>query len=157
MRIEKPRRVERTYTQMIDGTPGEIFPLYCPVREAEWVSGWDPVVVYSETGVAEHDCVFLTRDGDRETHWLVTRYEPQSHYVEMVRFTPGLTQCKLDIQLEPVDPKRTKVVVTYRHTSLGPEGDAFVDGFTEEYYREFMQGWEKAMNHFLATGEKLGE
>ena len=55
MRIEKPKRVTRTYTQGLAGTPEVVFPLLCPVREADWIDGWDPVLVASETGVAEAD------------------------------------------------------------------------------------------------------
>jgi hypothetical protein len=41
------------------------------------------------------------------------------------------------------------------HTSLGPAGDEFVDKFTAEYYRSFMQAWEKELNDFLRTGGLL--
>ncbi len=75
MKIVKPSRVTRTYVQTIAGTPGEIMPLYCPVREAEWCPGWDPIVVYSESGVVEPDCVFVTGDGEVESAWFVTRYD----------------------------------------------------------------------------------
>ena len=34
----------------MEGTPEDIFPLYCPVKETEQCEGWDPSVVYSETG-----------------------------------------------------------------------------------------------------------
>ena len=33
-------------------------------------------------------------------------------------------------------------------------GDEFVAKFTADYYRSFMQTWEKALNHFLKTGSK---
>ncbi len=32
-------------------------------------------------------------------------------------------------------------------------GDAFLEEFTTEFYAEFMQSWEKALNHYLQTGE----
>jgi hypothetical protein len=46
-------------------------------------------------------------------------------------------------------------IVTYMHTSLGPEGDAFVDSFTDSYYEKFMQDWEARMNHYLKEGTAL--
>jgi len=55
VRITRPRRVTRSYVQTIEGTPEEIMPLYCPVREAEWCAGWDPIVVYSESGLGKSD------------------------------------------------------------------------------------------------------
>lgn len=65
MRIEKPNRVTRTYTQHIQAAPDAVFPLLCPVREAERIPGWDPVAVFSESGFAEVDCVFRTPNGRR--------------------------------------------------------------------------------------------
>lgn len=37
-----------------------VFPLLCPVREREWLQGWDATMVCSESGVAEPGCVFTT-------------------------------------------------------------------------------------------------
>jgi len=43
----------------------------------------------------------------------------------------------------------------YTHTSLGPEGDAFVAAFTDDFYRRFMQDWESRINHYLTHGKCL--
>ncbi len=43
----------------------------------------------------------------------------------------------------------------YRHTSLGPEGDEVVAGFTEAHYTTFMQAWERRLDHYLRTGQSL--
>ena len=45
--------------------------------------------------------------------------------------------------------------ITYTHTSLGPEGDAFVAAFTDDFYRRFMQDWESRINYYLAHGKRL--
>ncbi len=34
------RRISREYRQTINAKPDEIFPLLCPVREIEWLDGW---------------------------------------------------------------------------------------------------------------------
>src|SRR5687767_1583920 len=47
MRIAAPNRVAHTYTQSLLGDPASVFPLLCPVREADWIDGWDPVLVAS--------------------------------------------------------------------------------------------------------------
>lgn len=154
MRIEKPKRVTRTYTQRLAGTPEVVFPLLCPVREADWIDGWDPVLVASETGVAEADCVFTTAATPTDAVWYITRHEPQNGFVEMLKITPSVTACRLTIQLHPV-PEGCDAQVTYSHTSLGPDGDTFVAGFTESHYTKFMQDWESRMNHYLRTGHAL--
>ena len=58
--INKPRRLIHSYTQSIKGTPGQIFPLLCPVREADWIPGWETDWVISNSGVAEPGCMFQT-------------------------------------------------------------------------------------------------
>jgi hypothetical protein len=152
VKIEKPKRATRSYVQKLIAEPARVFPLLCPVREAEWIEGWDPDVVMSESGVAELDCVFIT-PSPRPTYWMITRYEPNV-LVEMVRFTPGLTACKLDIQLTATE-RGTQARVSYAHTSLGADGDAFVEAFTEELYERSMRDWEARLNHYLATGKLL--
>ena len=155
MKIARPRRVTRSYLQTIEGTPEEIMPLYCPVREAEWCAGWDPIVVYSESGVVEPDCVFVTGDGLLESAWFVTRYVPEAGQVEMVKHTPGVTFVKLSISLEPAPGKTTCATITYSLTALSRAGEQALAEFTEEHYATMMQAWEKAMNHYLKTGVLL--
>ena len=59
MKIAAPNRVRHTYVQKLVASPAEVFPLLCPVREADWLDGWDPLEVWSRSGVAEPDCVFV--------------------------------------------------------------------------------------------------
>ena len=154
MRITVPKRVRRTYTQRLEAEPARVFPLLCPVRETEWIAGWEPLQVLSDSGVAESDCVFLTQAFPCDAIWYVTRHEPEEGFLEMIKITPEVTACRLTIRLAAADVG-TEATITYLHTSLGPEGDAYIDSFSEEFYRNFMQEWEARMNHFLATGEPL--
>lgn len=154
MQIAKPVRVSRTYTQHLAGTPGAVFPLLCPVREADWIEGWSPIIVVSETGVAEADCVFTTPASPVDAVWYVTRHEAQNGFVEMLKITPAVTACRVTIQLDPTAAGCT-AQVTYTHTSLGPAGDVFVEAFTEAHYAAFMRDWEARMNHYLRMGQML--
>ena len=62
------KRVSHEYTQTNDAPPEKVFPLLCPVREADWVPGWQYRLIYSESGVAEDGCVFSTpNDAGPET------------------------------------------------------------------------------------------
>lgn len=154
MQISKPKRAVRSYTQRLVGSPSEVFPLLCPVREADWIDGWDPMVVFSSSGFAEADCVFATGAEPHDAIWYVTRHEPEAGHVEMIKITPSVTACRLSIRLRATEGG-SEAVVTYSHTSLGPEGDSFVDAFTEEHYRDFMREWESRLNHYLAHGVAL--
>ena len=159
MLILPPVRAAHTYTQHLAAPPEAVFPLLCPVREAEWIREWAPTRVISASGVAERDCVFVTADdeddadGD-EAVWYVTRHEPASGFVEMLKITPAVTAYRLTIQLRPADEGCT-AEIGYQHTSLGPRGDAFVAEFTAEAYRSFMTEWEERLNHYLRHGSAL--
>ena len=154
MQISPPIRAVRTYTQRLIAEPARVFPLLCPVREADWIDGWNPLSVASESGVAEPDCVFVTASAPDDAIWYVTRHEPEHHFVEMLKITPKVTACRLSIQLRPAGDG-CEAVVTYAHTSLGPQGDAFVAGFTDEFYGQFMRDWESRLNHYLQHGSAL--
>lgn len=151
MKIVPPVRATRRYTQQLHAAPAQVFPLLCPVREAEWIEGWDPTLVVSASGVAEPDAVFTTAADPVDAVWFITRHEPEAGFVEMLKITPGLTACKLSIQLRAVGGG-CEADVCYQHTSLGPRGDAFVAGFTEDFFCGFMQDWEARLNRFLGKG-----
>ncbi|MHB8423787.1 MAG: hypothetical protein ACYDB9_01335 [Gammaproteobacteria bacterium] len=154
MKITKPNRVTRMYTQHLVAEPAAVFPLLCPVREADWIEGWNPTFVVTHSGVAEPDCVFVTAANPNDAIWYITRHEPENGFVEMLKITPLVTACKLTIQLRPT-ATGSEAVITYTHTSLGPEGDAFVASFTDDHYRQFMQDWESRINHYLVNGSAL--
>jgi hypothetical protein len=154
MKITKPKRASRSYTQHLVAEPSKVFPLLCPVLEADWIEGWDPISVITNSGVAELDCVFVTSASPNDAIWYITRHEPDNGFVEMLRITPLVTACKLSIRLQPTDGG-SDALVRYTHTSLGPEGDLFVDSFTEDFYRTFMQDWESRINHYLLHGSAL--
>ena len=154
MKIVTPTRAVHTYTQHLVAPPEAVFPLLCPVREADWIEGWDPLLVVSDSGVAERDCVFVTPAQPADAIWYITRHEPESGFVEMIKMTPKVTACRLSIQLRAVEGG-CEADITYAHTSLGPDGDAFVASFTADFYRRFMQDWESRINHYLREGSAL--
>src|SRR5205809_3055120 len=154
MRIAKPNRATQTYRQKLCAPPARVFPLLCPVQEIEWADGWLPDLVISYSGIAERDCVFITPDKPGKAIWYVTRHEPENCFVEMLKIVPGVTACRLEIQLTP-NGDQCFADVTYSHTSIGAAGDEFVAKFTADFYQKVMRVWEKEVNHFLNTGSRL--
>jgi len=149
---QQPKRVKHAYTQSVNGTPEQVFPLLCPVREHDWAPGWSTDWVISASGLVEQECMFQTppRAGaDNASLWIITRHEPEAFKVEMYKVTPDHTVGKLAIALTAEGSSRTKAEISYEFTSLGPDGDAFLDDFTVEWYENFMRGWEAAINHYL--------
>ncbi len=155
MKVSKPNRVSYTYVQTINGTIKEIMPLYCPVKELDWCENWDPKIVYSNSGLVEKDCIFITLREKKDIVWIVTGYNIEKGHVEMIYHIPGVLVTKLEIQVTPIMENKTKAVLTYSKTSLSDEGDKELEKFTNRNFNIMMDSWEKAMNHYLKTGRML--
>ena len=156
MQIEPPRRASFEYVQALNAAPDAVFPLLCPVREAEWVPGWNPRLVLSASGVAEPGCVFTTPDGEtgagapREATWVVTAHDPDGRHVAMVKVSPEYLVTRLWIDVQPgEEPSTSRARVTYEYTALGPDGVDFVRTRTPLAWQDFMQTWERALNEYL--------
>jgi hypothetical protein len=151
--------VVRRYTQQIDAAPDRVFPLLCPVREAEWLHGWGDLcrIVHSASGVAEEGCVFVTHPpGGPETVWAITGHDPGARVVEFWRVTTGLAATRLTIAVSPAGTDRSAVAVTYTHTPLGEDGRVYLaEHHSEDAFRASMAWWEQSMNHWLRTGQCL--
>ena len=155
----KPRRVKHSFTQSIKGTPEQVFPLLCPVREADWIPGWTTDWVLSNSGVAEQNCMFQTPPrpgaGEVASIWVITRHDVDAFEVEMFKVTPEFTVGNLQISLSAQGKTGTHATISYEFTSLGPLGDTYLEGFTAQWYEKFMQVWEEQMNYYLETGELI--
>ncbi len=150
------KRVTRSYIQRVVAPPNVIFPLLCPVREAEWLDGWDYELIYSASGFAEEGCVFKSKQpGEPDTIWLITEHDKEKYRVEFARVTPDSRVAKVNINLSDNQDGTTSAAITYVVTALNDAGNEFVDSYTEESFRQAMVWWEKSINHFLQSGEKL--
>ncbi len=157
MNVLPPVRVRREYTQSLVAAPDSVFPMLCPVREVEWVTDWDPYAVHSVTGVAEPDCVFVTRDNGVESTWVMTAHDPENHRVELIKLTPGVTVAKLEFRVEADGEAASKMHVAYAQTALSQEGRKAVAAFDEEHWTEFMTRMERELNHYLGMGDHLDD
>ena len=126
--MSKPRRIKHSFTQSINGTPEQVFPLLCPVRETDWIPGWTTDWVISNSGLAERGCILQT---------------PPRPGAGGAACAQGNTA--------------TNVTIAYEFTSLGPLGDTYLEGYTAQWYEEFMKVWERQMNYYLETGELISE
>jgi hypothetical protein len=149
-------RVSHCYTQTNFASTDTVFPLLCPVREAEWVPGWRYRLIYSKSGVAELGCVFVTEESGREITWVVSEYDPVGSRIAFVWVDPGMVATEIRIDLEPgEDPLQTAAHIRYTYTGLSAEGNREVERFDENWFRQKMQGWEAAINHYLKTGKLI--
>jgi hypothetical protein len=151
------RRVTHEYTQTNDAPPETVFPLLCPVREADWVPGWQYTMIYSKSGVAEAGCVFTTPNDDgTQTTWLVTEYDPARLRIGFAWVNPAQVAAQIEISLKKNSKGATTAVIRYTYTGLSTAGNQEIECYDKKWFEQKMQGWEAAINHYLRTGKAIG-
>ena len=145
------KRASRSHTIHVDAPVGQAFALFDPIAERLWVNGWDPEIVHPPSQEIAPGTVFLTRAPDEPaTIWRVESCDRERFYARYLRITPESRLGDVEVQCRPVDDQRTAVVVTYSFTALSPEGNQWVERFTEECYRAFIDSWEKEIRRYLS-------
>ena len=155
MRIEKPKRVSRSFTQHLCAPPDRVFPLLCPVRETEWVNDWRPRLVISASGLAEPGCIFVTPGIPEAAVWLMTDYDTERHWLRIVKVIPEMVIGTIQVGLTADGEDACTADITSSYTSLSPHGDRAIHEFTKAHFESFMRTWEAELNHFLEHGTKL--
>jgi hypothetical protein len=145
----RAKRLVSTYAGQVSAAPEAVFPLLCPVREYEWLDGWRCEMLYSDSGVAEEDCVFRTMSSGPAT-WSVSRYEPPRR-IEYLTFVPDQTVTRLSITLERVEGG-TKLHWKRVFTGLS---DAANEGLASLWNSERDRELTRRLKHFLKTGKML--
>ena len=149
------RRERRSAKQLLKGTPEQVFPLLCPVREYEWIDGWDCRMVYTESGFAEENCTFITsfpNEGPPET-WVVIEYTPNI-CIEFLRVNEIRT-IRYRIELIENEDGTTSAEWNQLITALDFRGEVYLEQFTEKKYRILIENLQRMINHYLETGRKL--
>lgn len=150
------RRVSHEFVQINEAPPSRVFPLLCPVRESEWVPGWNYRLVYSKSRIAEEGCIFITPEDDgSETTWVVTGYDPPAFRIGFVWINPNMIAARIVIQVTAKDPDRSNVSVRYTYTGLSPAGNQKVGTYDDAFFRRKMDAWQAAINHYLRTGTTI--
>jgi hypothetical protein len=150
------KRVTHAYTQTNNAQPQQVFPLLCPVREADWVPGWQYRLIYSQSGVAESGCVFTTPNDDgSDTTWLVTGYDPAAFTIAFAWVNPGLVAAQINIRIEAKSSNETTAHIAYAYTGLSEQGNREVERYDVAWFQHKMQSWEAAINHYLRSGRKI--
>lgn len=176
------RRVVHEYTQMNPASPEKVFPLLCPVREADWIPTWRYNPIYSEAGVAELGCIFTTPDPTVEdlsypfgsegnqsesrasaaavalcpvTTWMCVDYDPAAFRIAYVWVKPNRVAAHLRIQLSAHSDGQTWTYIRYCYTGLTTEGNHEVESYDRPWFEAKMRGWETAINHYLTTGNMI--
>jgi hypothetical protein len=141
----------QSFTITLNGSVGDVTPLFGPIREAEWAPDWAPHFIYPPQGVQREGVVFTTTAAHgRERFWLLTTYDVRNGRVEYVIMTPAFTASEIKIRVIPDGERHCKATITYRRSALAPEGNEEVAKLDAHWAEEQYVHWETAINEVLA-------
>jgi hypothetical protein len=156
--MEQYKHISRTQTIKIEGPIEIVFPLFTPEGEKKWADGWDFKLIYPEDGKIGDGYLFSTGSHDHKEAgalWIINRYNPKKYQISYYRIEPHIKIGAIEINCKTTKKNMTAVTVTYAYTGLSKKGNLFIDGFNQDGYREYIQSWATAINHFLKTGQTL--
>lgn len=152
----KGKQITKNYKQIINGTPEETFPLLCPVREHDWLEGWEANMVYSQSGLIEKNCVFTTPAGNgQQAVWQVIDHDPMKHGVEFVKVTPGELIVRITLCLKDNYNGTCTLNIAYQYTALNEAQNHYLMNELNDDFQASMIFWERALNYYIATGKML--
>ena len=140
----------------IRGRRRSCFHFSAPVREADWLPGWEYRLIYSESGFAEPGCVFTSpglKDGEKT--WIVTEYNRDADRIAFVWTAPGLVIAQLQIQVVGAGDGTSQTRIRYCYTGLSEEGNRELESYDRPWFEARMKNWETSINHYLRTGERI--
>ncbi len=132
MTIQKDKIPENTLVQkkrgIIKASRERIFPLFCPVREHEWIDGWNKSrydFTYTKSGFVEKYSIFRENSlkkwllGEKGiTTWVTTVYEPEKYRQDFTIILGDIALLNRSIRLDEINAQRTLAQTTDTVTFL---------------------------------------
>lgn len=146
---EKFLRKVSTLSETVNGAPEQIFPLLCPTREADWIPGWHPDLIYTNSGYAEENCVFRTEKSHlmNAGTWIFTDYKP-NEYIKFVRIDSDIIRhCRIDLVQN--SDGTTKITFKTISTALTVNGNRILENIKNHSNSNPIF---KLMNFYLEKG-----
>jgi hypothetical protein len=123
-RWKQGERYRFHYEMVLPALPGEVFPLLCPILEYDWLNGWNCTMIFSESGVAEDNCIFYNSTGFplyKKKIFQVIDYR-QGEHIEFLIFINRIGSIRFSLGLKEMEGNRTLMLCNYLltgHTRMG--------------------------------------
>ena len=134
----------------------QVFPLFGPWDERKWVHGWHPIPIYPADELFEEGVTFKTEGKNEDEpfyYWRLVRLDRDHHRVQYV-VTTANRQWSIDVSCLSIGDT-VEVEVTYAFTPFNEKGAEYNQKALDDMYANDMKDWEKAVNHYLETGQTL--
>jgi hypothetical protein len=147
---KKAERFNRVGRFTVKGSRKDLFPLLCPVLEYDWLPDWKCTMRWSESGVAEKDAIFTTREAfHRSAVWTAITYEPDD-FIEYLVVSGTDEVVRLSIRLSETAPGAVDVTWTMLFTALSALGAHVVGrSFSEAGFKAMMENRRRELTAFL--------
>ena len=153
-KIFKSKQQYVYYDQLLKSTPDKIFPLLCPKKEYDWIESWKCDIIFSNSGFAELDCVFVTGlPEDTKETWIVDIFDKDKK-IQFARFS-GSRIIRHSISLTDNNNGTTTAKWEQTITSLNSEGNLYIEKFFKIEFEKRIKALEKMLNYYLTTGKML--
>ena len=143
----KSRTLEGTIR--VSGPIDEIFPLFSPVGEREWVPGWQPELLHPPGVAWEEGMVFRTQEELGPAVWMMTRLDHDTHRAEYVRVEPERYVARVGVHCVPADTQHVDVAVSYTFIGLSARGNNDIDAMNQEEYVAKLRLWQSRIAEHL--------
>ena len=151
-RTFKAKRKVQRFSVTLETTVEELFPLFCPAREADWIPDWDCELVYTDSGYVEKDCIFKTDESNAigDGIWVFSGFEA-NRYLEFVRVQEDMVS---HAHLAVTDNNDGTVTATWNvvNTGLTEKGNKQVDKMLAEG-DPHGGALTKMLDHYLKKGK----
>ncbi len=150
------QQITRTHTIHLSAASEVVFPLFSPLGEKHWEPDWNPAMLYPVSGAAQIGTVFTTQHTDEPVKiWTIVGYDREQMRISYLNVAPTSHLSRIDIGCEAIGTQATSTTITYTLTALTPQGNAYLERFTEEHYQVYIASWQRAITHYLAHGQPL--
>ena len=147
------KKTEFSESMVVGFSVEEVFPLLGPVRESDWIPGWEADLIWSESGFAEEGAIFQTAlHGDVKETWVISQYEPMEKIV-FVHYNPTVVT-RLSIEFTD-GGDHTQLIWSESKTAMDKIGYDYLGTLTQEHYSTNINNFATMLSYFLETGEMI--
>ncbi len=149
---EKGERFNYSYRMDFPSTPETIFPLLCPIFEYDWLNDWKCTMVYSESGVAENNCIFykpVVPHFSKKMFFQVIQYNPPE-FIEFLIHINKTGTIRFGIKLLQVNNDRTEARWAYLLTGFTRAGITKLKNYRENLIEKQVENMERDLSYWLA-------
>jgi hypothetical protein len=145
-------RTRHVASVRVAARPANVFALLCPIREREFIEGWQCDLIFAESGGIEREMIVTTAGtGSQARIWFVADHDPAARYLRYVVIEPGLWLRTLEVRVEGHAEAACTLTAVSTVTCMTPAASSAVAGFTAEALDEDLRAWGRELESAITA------